>query len=151
MFRVPNCPPKGLPLLGACAMTTKFLDNKKFAFSKFYFCRGVSHQKKSVLDDFPLCRQGPPPPPPQKRIFYFYCRLAVSDLQCYPGRKKKKKTTIFDIPGPQERNEGTFAQNHPFTKPPFLFPLDPRCMGFCPAVWPLSSRLPFIGCTLTGV
>ena len=29
-------------------------------------------------EDFPLCPQCPPPP--QNRKFYFYCRLAVSDL-----------------------------------------------------------------------
>ena len=49
--------------------------------------------KNSVLDDFPLCPQGPPPP--QNRKFYFYCRLAVSDWRslvpqfyaCSVGRK----------------------------------------------------------------
>ena len=64
----------GASSLGACAMTTKFLDNK-FALSEFY-CRGVSHGKTAFLDDFPLCPQAPPT---QKQNFYFYCRLAVSE------------------------------------------------------------------------
>ena len=41
--------------------------------------------KNSVLDNFPPC---PPaqPPPPEKHKFYFYCRLAFSELfQRFPG------------------------------------------------------------------
>ena len=53
-----------------------FSETIKFAISNFY-CRGVSH-KNSVVDDFPLCPQGPPL---KNRKFYFYCRLAVSDLR----------------------------------------------------------------------
>ena len=60
--------------LGACAMTTKFLDKIKFALSKFY-CRGVSHEKQRFWTTF----LSAPKAPPQKRKFDFYCRLAVSD------------------------------------------------------------------------
>ena len=62
------------PRLGACAMTTKFLDNKISTFKILLSWRFP--RKQALLDDFPLCPQAPPP---QKRIFYFYCRLAVSD------------------------------------------------------------------------
>ena len=60
--------------LGACAMTTKFLDNKIFTF-KFY-CHDVSHEKQRFgqFSSLPPC-----PPPPERRKFYFYCRLAFSE------------------------------------------------------------------------
>ena len=51
-------------------MTTNF-STIRFALSKFY-CRGVSHENKknsAVLDDFPLCRQGPPPSKSENYIF----------------------------------------------------------------------------------
>ena len=57
--------------LGACAMTTQFLDNKNRTFKILLLWR--LPRKTAFLDNFPLCPQGPPP---QKRKFYFYCRLA---------------------------------------------------------------------------
>ena len=48
----------------------------KISFSKFY-CRGVSHEKQRFGTIF---LSAPKAPPPQKRKFYFYCRLAVSDV-----------------------------------------------------------------------
>ena len=64
--------------LGACAMTTKFLDNKISSFK--FDCRDVSPPKNRVLDDFPLC---PSARPAQSHKFCFYCRLAISD--CWLG------------------------------------------------------------------
>ena len=63
-------------ILGACAMTTKYLDNK-ISLSKFC-CRGVSHENKHFGRIFLSAPKALPPP--QKRIFYFHCRLAVSDI-----------------------------------------------------------------------
>ena len=59
--------------IGACAMTTKFLDNKICTFKILLSWRFP--RKQAFLGDYPLCPQGPPPP---KRKFYFYCRLAFS-------------------------------------------------------------------------
>ena len=56
-------------------------DNKITRRSNFHFQNFIVvafPTKNSVLDDFPLCPQGPPPL--KKRKFYFYCRLAVSDF-----------------------------------------------------------------------
>ena len=52
--------------IGACAMTTKFLE---FNICTFQFLL-------SLWDHFPLCPNAPTPP--QIRKFYFDCRLAVS-------------------------------------------------------------------------
>ena len=56
-------------------MTTNF-STIKFALSKFY-CRGVSHEKQRF---WTICLSAPQSPPPQKGKFYFYRRLAFSDL-----------------------------------------------------------------------
>ena len=47
-------------ILGACAMTTEFLENK-FPLSNCY-CRGVSHENKCFWTIVPLCPQAPLPP-----------------------------------------------------------------------------------------
>ena len=57
-------------------MTTKFLDNKICNFK--ILLSWCFPRKTAFLGDFPLCPQGPPPL--KKRKFYFYCRLAVSEL-----------------------------------------------------------------------
>ena len=61
---------EGIPdliLVVACAMTTKFLDNK---FSTFNFFWSWRFPWKTVFsDDFPLCPQ--PPPPPKSANFIF--------------------------------------------------------------------------------
>ena len=64
-------------LIGACAITTKFLDNRICTLKIWLSWRFP--RKTAFLDDFPLCPQGPNPP--QKCKFYFYCRLAVSELR----------------------------------------------------------------------
>ena len=46
-------------LMGACATTTKFLDNKIFTFKILLSWRFP--RKTAFLDDFPLCPLGPPP------------------------------------------------------------------------------------------
>ena len=56
--------------IGACAMTTNFLDNKLCTF-KILLSWRFTRKKKSSLP--------PRPPPPLKKRFFFYCRLAVSD------------------------------------------------------------------------
>ena len=73
---------KEVKIVGACAMITKFLDNK-IALSKFY-CRGVSHGKQH----FGRFSSLPPRPAPlKKRKFYFYCRLDVSEIgQACPAK-----------------------------------------------------------------
>ena len=53
--------------LGACAMTTKFLDNKICTFKILLSWRFP--RKQSFLDDFPLCPQGPPPLKSENFIF----------------------------------------------------------------------------------
>ena len=58
-------------------MTTNFLDNKICTLKILLSWRFPRKKKTALLDDFPLCHQGPPL---KKRKFYFYCRLAVSDL-----------------------------------------------------------------------
>ena len=63
-------------------MTTEFIDNKIWNFKvllSWRFPRKKQKKKNSVLDDFPLCPQGPPSL--KKRKFYFYCRLAVSEAR----------------------------------------------------------------------
>ena len=64
-----------LPVLGACAMTTKFLNNKISTFKFLFSWRFLL--KTAFLDDSPLC---PHPTPPPQRKFYFYCRLTVSEI-----------------------------------------------------------------------
>ena len=54
--------------LGACATTTKFFDNKISTF-KILLSWRFPRKKNSILDDFPLCHQGPPPSKTQKIIF----------------------------------------------------------------------------------
>ena len=61
-------------------MTTRFLDNKICTFKILLSWRFP--RKIAFLDDFPQCPPGPPPP--QKREFYFYCRLAVSEIMGSP-------------------------------------------------------------------
>ena len=56
--------------VGACAMRTKLLDNKKVHIQNFIVM--AFPMKNSILDNFPLC---PPAPPPKTQIL-FYCRLA---------------------------------------------------------------------------
>ena len=59
--------------IGACAMTTKFLDNKILTFkilSSWRFPRKIAFW--TIFLSAPL-------PTPEKRKFYFYCRLAFSD------------------------------------------------------------------------
>ena len=64
-------------LVGACAMTTKFLDNKIRTFKILLSWR---FPRKTAFWTIFLCPQCRPPPPPQNCKFYFYCRLAVSEL-----------------------------------------------------------------------
>ena len=52
-------------LVGACAMTTKFLDNKIRTFKILLSWRFPRKTKNSVLGDFPLCPQSPPLSKPQ--------------------------------------------------------------------------------------
>ena len=75
--------------LGACAMTTKWFDNKNCTFKILLSWRFP--RKAAFWDDFPLCPYGPPPPPPQKRKFYFYWRLAVSEKTFAPPLKQLQK------------------------------------------------------------
>ena len=72
------CKQGALQKIGACAMTTKCLDNNICTFKILLSWRFPTRKKKnSVLDDFPLCAQLPPPP--SKKQIYFYCRLAASE------------------------------------------------------------------------
>ena len=82
-----------LMLLGACAMTTKFLETIKFALLKFY-CRGACHEKKknSVLDDFAVCPQGAPTSKSRNFIF-----IVVSQSLSYfrvPQKEVGKRSSI---------------------------------------------------------
>ena len=65
---------------------------QKFAHSKFY-CRGVSHEMQRFWTIF---LSGPKACPPQKRKFYFYCRLAVSEIFKDPPKYpvKRHRTTL---------------------------------------------------------
>ena len=74
-FRRLNKASTCLETLGACAMTTIFLDNK-FALSTFY-CHGVSHREKQRFGTIFL--SAPKAHPSQKHKFCLYCRLAVSE------------------------------------------------------------------------
>ena len=67
-------------ILGACAMTTKFLDNKICTFKHLLSWRFP--QKKSAF--WTIFLSAPKAPPLKKRKIYFYCRLAVSEI-CNPG------------------------------------------------------------------
>ena len=64
---MPMAPFQHLTCLGACAMTTKFLDNTICTFKILLSWRFP--RKQALLDDFPLCPQGPPPP--QRETFIF--------------------------------------------------------------------------------
>ena len=55
------------PTLGACAMATKFLDNKICTFRILLSWRFPG--KTVLFDNFPLCPQGPPPSKVQNFIF----------------------------------------------------------------------------------
>ena len=66
-----SCP---FPKIGACAMTTKFLDNKIFIFKILLSWRFP--WKIAFRTIFP---SAPLPTPPEKCKFYFYCRLAFSE------------------------------------------------------------------------
>ena len=66
-------------LLGACAMTTKFLDNKICKLKILLSWRFPQKKKKQQF--WTTFLSAPESPPPQKRKFYFYCRLAVSELR----------------------------------------------------------------------
>ena len=48
--------------LGACAMTTKFLDHRICAFKILLSWHFPTKKRNSVLDDFPLCPHSIPPP-----------------------------------------------------------------------------------------
>ena len=56
-----------LHIVRACAMTTKFFDNKICTFKIVLSWRFPT--KNSVLDDFPLCPQGPSPSKIETFIF----------------------------------------------------------------------------------
>ena len=71
------------PKIGACAMTTKFLDNIICTFKILLSWRFP--RETALLDDSPLRPQGPPPSKVQ--TLDLYCRLAVSD---------KKNRVFFD-------------------------------------------------------
>ena len=55
--------------LGACAMTTKFLDNKICTLKILLPWRFSMKKKTAFWDDFPLCTQGPPPLKSENLIF----------------------------------------------------------------------------------
>ena len=68
----------GVPILflGACAMTTESLDNSICDFKIL-----LSSRFPRIEAFWTIFLSAPnSPPPPQNRKFYFYCRLAVSDL-----------------------------------------------------------------------
>ena len=66
--------------LGACAMTTNFLNNKMCTFNILLSWRFP--RKTAFWTIFLSAPQGRPPPTLKKRNNYFYCRLAVSDCRC---------------------------------------------------------------------
>ena len=57
----------GLVQIGACATTTKYLDNKMFTFKIILSWRFP--RETAFLDNFPLCPNAPPPP----KIANFNC------------------------------------------------------------------------------
>ena len=59
--------------LGACAMTTKFLDNIIFTFKFLLSWRFL--WKIAFLDNFPLC---PPAPPPLKNANFIFIVVSLS-------------------------------------------------------------------------
>ena len=77
-------------------MTTKFLDNKICNF-KFFFSRGVSHEKKKQrFGRFPsLPPNCPPPLPPSKPQNFIFIVVSPSLTQ--------KMTTTRKIEGPQPK------------------------------------------------
>ena len=77
--------------IGACASTTTFLDYKMLHFQIFSVMALPTND--SVLDNFPLC---PQIPPPQNCKFYFYCRLAVSEIW---GQQRPSPGKCLKIPG----------------------------------------------------
>ena len=64
--------------VGACAMTTKCLDNKICTFNILLSWRFPRRKKKQRFGRF--ASLPPFPSSPRKRKFDFYCRLAVSEL-----------------------------------------------------------------------
>ena len=78
--------------LGACAMTTIFLDNKIFTSNllSWRFPRKIAFWTISL--------SAPLPTPPEKRKFYFYCRLAFSETwRCL---KKPDVLLVPDLAAP---------------------------------------------------
>ena len=74
-------------------MTTNF-STIKFALSKLY-CRGVSHGKNSVLDDFPLCPQGLPPP--SKSENFIFIVVSPSLILSSSGARTPRFSSIFSF------------------------------------------------------
>ena len=85
-------------LLGACAMTTKILDNKICSFKillSWRFPRKRGYGRFSSLSP-------PKAPPLKKRKFYYYCRVAVSDLlqnRPFFSESRIANRTISEIAG----------------------------------------------------
>ena len=80
---------RGALFLGACAMTTKFLDNKNRTFKILLPWRFP--RKTAFWTNF-LSAPKPPPPPLNKQKNYFYCRLAVSEFWLASTLKTNEQT-----------------------------------------------------------
>ena len=78
-------------------MTTKFLDNKICTFKIL-----LSRRFPQKLAFWTIFLPAPKAPPSQKRKFYFYCRLAVSDIfqgarDINPGERHSHVTQDDDM------------------------------------------------------
>ena len=81
--------------IGACAMTTNFLDNKICTFKVLLSWRFP--RKQAFLTTF---LSAPKNPPCSERKFYFYCRLAVSDFSGLLIQKGHKHKEVAEPPPP---------------------------------------------------
>ena len=80
------------PFLGACAMTTKFLDNE---ICTFKISLSWGSQERQRFWTFLLST--PTPNHPQRCNFYFYCRLAVSNFLCLLLWEKIRGKVAFSL------------------------------------------------------
>ena len=146
----------GFPL-GACAMTTKFLDNKICTFKILLSWRFP--RKQAFWDDFPLCPQGPAPS--KAKI----CRLAVSDPYWSAQKNSRKRKIHWRKYLKKSSGDGdpcsTFPKHHHLkdhgfippanetiprnSRPQVLWP-DPPCTGVCgPSGQKSVSKQVFLG------
>ena len=91
--------------LGACAMTTKFLDNKIFTFKIL-----LSWRFPRKIAFWTIFLSAPLPTPPEKRKFYFYCRLAFSEVERFARIASNQRFAIFSGPKRDSQRRGSIRE-----------------------------------------